>query len=86
MLESQFDPNYRPGTWKLYFQGPKKVLTAHFTCPSCSRTLSLKGHKIKDDGTVIPVVTCPYTDCKFLDNLTLINWDPEAWEPENGSF
>jgi len=86
MFESQFDDKFSPGTWKLFFQGPKKILTSYFTCPKCERTLALKGHKINDDGSVIPVVVCPYTDCNFSDDIKLIDWDPEAWEPENGSF
>ena len=86
MFNSNYDENYLPGTWILYFQGPKKILTAHFTCPKCERTLSLKGHKINNDGSVIPIVDCPYLNCDFSDDIKLIDWDPEAWEPEDGSF
>jgi len=86
MFESQFDEKFSPGTWKLFFQGSKKVLTSHFTCPKCEYTLALKSYKILDDGTVKPKVTCPLPDCDFSDDVTLIDWDPEAWEPEDGSF
>ena len=86
MFESQIDERFLPGTWKLFFQGPKKVLTSYFTCPKCGRTLALKGHKINDEGIVKPVVNCPISGCDFSDNIKLIDWDPEAWEPEDGSF
>ena len=86
MFESQFDEKFSPGSWKLFFQGSKKVLTSFFTCPKCGRTLSLKGHKINDEGKVKPIVVCPIIDCDFSDDITLIDWDPEAWEPEDGSF
>jgi hypothetical protein len=67
------------GTW----HGGKKtdgVRTALVACPDCGKTGSLAGHKIANDGRVIPSLKCPYPGCEFHSYVVLVSWDVNGTE------
>lgn len=45
----------------------------YMTCPSCGTVASLEEHKIDDDGTVEPSVSCP--DCAFHEHIALRGYE-----------
>jgi predicted RNA-binding Zn-ribbon protein involved in translation (DUF1610 family) len=69
---------FERGTWRKWidrdFARKADVSTACVTCPNCGNAMSLREHRIAENGAVSPSVVCPTESCTFHEFVTLEEW------------
>lgn len=62
-----------PGNWNACHPSTEHIFKAELTCPR-GHKLTLKGHRISEEGQVQPSVVCRHPGCDFHEFVVLDNW------------
>lgn len=63
-----------PLSWSQCHPRTRAIFKAELVCAN-GHALSLRGHSIEDDGTVMPSVVCTVPGCDFHDFIRLDAWN-----------